>query len=191
MLTAAVVGGMALSQPASAASTWEGLRQCESGGNYSANTGNGYYGAYQFSLPTWRSLGYSGLPSEAAPAVQDQAAMDLALRSGFGQWPTCGRGMGADDLPQASRAGERPQAVVVPVSAPSASASPYFTTALVNQVREDVRAWQARLNTHGYNIAVDGRYGQESANAARHFQAAHGLEVDGVVGPRTWGATFG
>ncbi|HLG92744.1 MAG TPA: transglycosylase family protein [Acidimicrobiales bacterium] len=67
------------------------IRQCESGGNYSTNTGNGYYGAYQFSLSTWRSLGYSGLPSDAPPSVQDQAAQQLAARSGFGQWPVCGR----------------------------------------------------------------------------------------------------
>jgi uncharacterized protein YabE (DUF348 family) len=49
------------------------LRQCESGGNYQDDTGNGYYGAYQFSLGTWERLGYSGLPSEAAPSQQDSA----------------------------------------------------------------------------------------------------------------------
>lgn len=70
---------------------WAAVRQCESGGNYSANTGNGYYGAYQFSASTWHSLGYSGLPSNAPPSVQDQAAQQLAARSGMGQWPVCGR----------------------------------------------------------------------------------------------------
>lgn len=49
------------------------LRTCESRGNYQDNTGNGYYGAYQFSLGTWQRLGFSGLPSDAAPSVQDQA----------------------------------------------------------------------------------------------------------------------
>lgn len=49
------------------------LRQCESGGNYADNTGNGYYGAYQFSATTWHRIGYSGLPSDAPPSVQDQA----------------------------------------------------------------------------------------------------------------------
>lgn len=66
------------------------IRQCESGGNYSTNTGNGFYGAYQFSASTWHSLGYAGLPSDAPPSVQDQAAQQLASRSGFGQWPVCG-----------------------------------------------------------------------------------------------------
>ncbi len=70
---------------------WAGLRQCESDDNYSDNTGNGYYGAYQFSLPTWHGLGFSGLPSAAPPAVQDRAAQQLEARSGWGQWPSCSR----------------------------------------------------------------------------------------------------
>jgi hypothetical protein len=67
------------------------LRQCESGGNYASNTGNGYYGAYQFSLRTWRALGYTGRPDLAPPAVQDEAAATLQARSGWGQWPGCSR----------------------------------------------------------------------------------------------------
>jgi resuscitation-promoting factor RpfB len=68
------------------------LRQCESGGNYADNTGNGYYGAYQFSLGTWERLGNSGLPSNAAPSVQDQAIVANTNRSGGGlasQNPGC------------------------------------------------------------------------------------------------------
>lgn len=70
------------------------LRKCESGGNYAANTGNGYYGAYQFSLSTWRSLGYGGYPHQASPATQDAAARRLQARSGWGQWPACARKLG-------------------------------------------------------------------------------------------------
>ena len=68
------------------------LRNCESGGNYADNTGNGYYGAYQFSLGTWQRLGLSGLPSNAPPAVQDQAIVQNTNRSGGGlasQNPGC------------------------------------------------------------------------------------------------------
>jgi hypothetical protein len=70
---------------------WASLRQCESGGNYKDDTGNGYYGAYQFALGTWHGLGFSGLPSNASPAVQDEAAQELQSRSGWGQWPACSR----------------------------------------------------------------------------------------------------
>jgi hypothetical protein len=70
------------------------LRQCESNGNYATNTGNGYYGAYQFSADTWHALGYDGLPSDAPPEVQDEAAHRLQARSGWGQWPACSRRLG-------------------------------------------------------------------------------------------------
>jgi hypothetical protein len=72
------------------------LRQCESGDDYQANTGNGYYGAYQFSLATWRGLGYGGLPSAAPPATQDAAATRLEETSGWGQWPVCAAELGLD-----------------------------------------------------------------------------------------------
>ena len=70
------------------------LRKCESGGNYKIATGNGYYGAYQFDPRTWRSLGYTGLPSDAAPEVQDEAARKLLAKAGWGQWPACSRKLG-------------------------------------------------------------------------------------------------
>jgi hypothetical protein len=65
------------------------LRQCESSDNYQVDTGNGYYGAYQFDEPTWLGLGYSGYPDEASPAVQDQAAERLQAQRGWEPWPTC------------------------------------------------------------------------------------------------------
>jgi hypothetical protein len=73
---------------------FEALAQCESGGNYQTNTGNGYYGAYQFSASTWSNLGYSGLPSNASPGTQNQAAEKLQAQSGWGQWPTCAAALG-------------------------------------------------------------------------------------------------
>ncbi len=79
---------------APAAGVWAELRQCESAGNYADNTGNGYYGAYQFSLATWRSLGLSGLPSDAPAAEQDQAAQELQAVRGWGQWPACASRLG-------------------------------------------------------------------------------------------------
>jgi len=79
---------------AASGGVWAALRQCESGGNYSDNTGNGYYGAYQFSLATWHGIGYPGVPSNAPPAVQDRAAQQLQARSGWGQWPACSRRLG-------------------------------------------------------------------------------------------------
>jgi hypothetical protein len=70
---------------------WAGVARCESGSNPAANTGNSFYGAYQFSLPTWRSVGGSGYPHQASLIEQTRRAEALRLRSGLGQWPHCGR----------------------------------------------------------------------------------------------------
>jgi hypothetical protein len=80
--------------PAPAGGVWYELRMCESGDNYAEDTGNGYYGAYQFALSTWYGLGFTGLPSDASPAVQDQAARELQAESGWGQWPSCSAQLG-------------------------------------------------------------------------------------------------
>jgi resuscitation-promoting factor RpfA len=76
---------------APSASQLYALRMCESGGNYRINTGNGFYGAYQFDLGTWRGLGKPGYPHTAAPAVQDAAVRQLYAQRGWAPWPSCGR----------------------------------------------------------------------------------------------------
>ena len=77
-----------------AGGVWLQLRQCESGDNYQENTGNGYFGAYQFSQQTWSNLGYPGRPDLESPSMQDQAAMQLQKQSGWGQWPACSAALG-------------------------------------------------------------------------------------------------
>ncbi len=79
---------------ANVSGVWAKLAQCESGGNPRTNTGNGYYGLYQFSLPTWRAMGGSGLPSDASAGEQTRLAQKLQARSGWGQWPACARKLG-------------------------------------------------------------------------------------------------
>jgi hypothetical protein len=94
--TAVVLGAFAGAAPAEAAtaSDFARLRQCESGGNYRINTGNGYYGAYQFNLSTWRGIGFSGYPHQASPATQDAAARRLQAMRGWSPWPACSRMLG-------------------------------------------------------------------------------------------------
>lgn len=72
------------------------LRSCE--GSYTSNTGNGYYGAYQFDIQTWG--GYGGYPnaSVAPPAVQDEKAWLTYQRRGWSPWPSCSRSMGLQDI---------------------------------------------------------------------------------------------
>ena len=70
------------------ASAWSRLRNCESSNDYSINTGNGYYGAYQFNLATWRSVGGRGYPNYATRAEQDARALILYRERGWQPW-TC------------------------------------------------------------------------------------------------------
>ena len=74
--------------------TWEALAQCESGGNWSLNTGNGYYGGLQFSLATWQSVGGAGYPHQATKAEQILRGQILQARAGWGQWPHCANKLG-------------------------------------------------------------------------------------------------
>jgi peptidoglycan hydrolase CwlO-like protein len=77
-----------------AGGVWLQLRECESSNNYAENSGNGYYGAYQFSAATWSGLGYPGRPDLEPPSMQDQAAMRLQAQAGWGQWPACAAALG-------------------------------------------------------------------------------------------------
>lgn len=91
---ALAIGGAAaatLVAPANAAplEAWEALAQCESGGNWAINTGNGYYGGLQFSLSSWAAAGGSGNPAAASKAEQIRVAENLLQMQGWGAWPAC------------------------------------------------------------------------------------------------------
>jgi uncharacterized protein YabE (DUF348 family) len=74
---------------------WDRLAQCESGGNWATNTGNGYYGGLQFSLGTWQAYGGSGLPSNASRLTQIAIATKVRNASGgYGAWPACAASLG-------------------------------------------------------------------------------------------------
>jgi hypothetical protein len=70
---------------------WDRLAACEAGGNWSINTGNGYYGGLQFSLPSWRAVGGSGYPHNASRAEQIKRGKKLKAQQGWGAWPACTR----------------------------------------------------------------------------------------------------
>ncbi len=72
------------------------LRSCE--GSYKSNTGNGYYGAYQFDKRTWGKYGGYEVASEAPPSVQDEKAWETYKARGWQPWPTCKIKMGLQDI---------------------------------------------------------------------------------------------
>ena len=75
-------------------STWDRLAQCEAGGNWAINTGNGYYGGLQFSASSWRGVGGSGLPHQASRATQIAMGERLRAAQGWGAWPSCSSKLG-------------------------------------------------------------------------------------------------
>ncbi|MGW3359860.1 transglycosylase family protein [Streptomyces bungoensis] len=81
---------------AATASQWDAVAQCESGGNWSINTGNGYYGGLQFSASTWAAYGgtaYAAQANQASKAQQIAVAEKVLAAQGKGAWPVCGTGL--------------------------------------------------------------------------------------------------
>ena len=73
---------------------WDRLAQCEASGNWSINTGNGYYGGLQFYPPTWESFGGLAYAPRADLATREQqiaVAEKVLARQGWGAWPACSR----------------------------------------------------------------------------------------------------
>lgn len=92
------IAGLALSTTAANAaapeSTWDSLAQCESGGNWATNTGNGYTGGLQFSSSTWAAYGGSGNAADASREQQIAVAERVQAAQGWNAWPSCSAQLG-------------------------------------------------------------------------------------------------
>ncbi|MGW9404248.1 transglycosylase family protein [Arthrobacter sp. NPDC055585] len=133
-ITGAGAAGLAgMAAPANAASMdWDALAQCESGGNWSINTGNGFSGGLQFTPSTWAAFGGTGDPSNASREQQIAVAERVLAEQGPGAWPACTAKLGmtgATANPQAATPVEQApvaetpvQTYSVPAEAPAAPA---------------------------------------------------------------------
>jgi hypothetical protein len=70
---------------------WDAIAACESGGNWSTATGNGYYGGLQFTMGTWHANGGSGSPQNASREEQIRVAENVLRTQGIRAWPVCGK----------------------------------------------------------------------------------------------------
>jgi hypothetical protein len=86
-------GGSGYNDPNNPAA-WDRLAQCESGGNWGANTGNGYYGGIQFSLSSWQAVGGTGYPHQASRETQIAMGQRLWNQGGWHHWPACSSRLG-------------------------------------------------------------------------------------------------
>jgi LysM repeat protein len=149
-LGAAAIGVGVLATPAAAAEhDWSGVAQCESGGNWHINTGNGYYGGLQFGSPTW--LGHGGgefapRADLATPGQQVAVAERVLLTQGIGAWPHCGRYLQDGSTP-----------VAAPAPSPAPAPAGTYTVQAGDTLAEIASAhgvqggWQA---LHARNIAT-------------------------------------
>ncbi|MFI7501965.1 transglycosylase family protein [Streptomyces sp. NPDC049687] len=134
--TTAVLAGAALLAPlgllaatgnaaAADSGVWDRIAQCESGGNWHINTGNGYYGGLQFSAGTWRAYGgtaYASTADKATKAQQISVATKVQKSQGWGAWPVCSARAGATgSAPAASGSTESTSARSTKSTTPSGS----------------------------------------------------------------------
>ncbi|WP_328934566.1 MULTISPECIES: transglycosylase family protein [unclassified Streptomyces] len=117
--TTAVLAGAALLAPlgllaasgnaaAADSGVWDRIAQCESGGNWHINTGNGYYGGLQFSAGTWRAYGgsaYAATADQASKSAQIAVAGKVQRAQGWGAWPVCSVRAGASGSAPAGSSG--------------------------------------------------------------------------------------
>ena len=177
------------------AHTWYRLRMCESSNNYKINTGNGYYGAYQFDLSTWRSVGGSGYPNQASPAEQDARALILYRMRGWQPWTCagilglredadagsgrtgdihiggCGRPAPAVARPRRSHQLRHPGVPRQPLVPPTATGT---TTSSGSRTR---------CTDRGFFPAGTGQYGPLTLAMVKRLQALNGLIPNGLHRP--------
>lgn len=180
-----------------AAGDWARLRQCEASGRYDIVSANGrYYGAYQFNLATWRSVGGTGLPHRAAPAEQDFRALYLYRMRGWQPW-TCARKLGLreDRDARTKRVPTYAESAYIggggrPTPAPGGMPAWPGKVFSYGDCHPALRTFQLRMNAFGFDFQGTGCYRDETRAAVLALQRANGIKDSGLLGPKTWTAAW-
>lgn len=178
--TAAFGTAAALMAPAASAapdSDWDRLAQCEAGGNWNINTGNGYHGGLQFSPSTWRAYGGAEFAPYAYQATREQqiAVGERTLAGqGWGAWPACSASLGLNSAPTARTAAAAPAASVA--QQVEASSENLAVDALYNQIRETLAGYGLQVPA-----AVDAAYAANRDNVDAFYNANRGT-LDAIAG---------
>lgn len=205
-LVIGVAAGLSVAGASSAAAdpsanAWLQLRICESSNRYDVDTGNGYYGAYQFSLSTWASVGGTGKPSDASPAEQDYRALMLYRKRGWQPW-TCAVMVGLTEDADA-RSGvmpSTPDSFDVPydfgsagstAGAAAVDAPPWPGQEYAEgDVSDELKTWQTQLSALGYDVIGTGYFGPSTEAAVLDLQAKAGLAPTARIDETTWQAAW-
>ena len=169
---------------------WARLRGCESGGNYGAVAGNGHYGAYQFDLHTWASVGGASYPNRASATEQDYRALYLYRMRGWQPWQCAGSlRLRADRDAASKRVPSYPEATAVGAAHTVIPDWPGKVYAY-GDCDPALRAWQLRMNSYGYTFEGTGCYYAKTREAVLALQRANGINDSGLLGPKTWRAAW-
>jgi peptidoglycan hydrolase-like protein with peptidoglycan-binding domain len=169
------------------ANDWYRLRMCESSNNYAINTGNAHYGAYQFDLSTWRSVGGSGYPNLAAPAEQDRRALLLYRMRGWQPWQ-CASILGLREDRDA-RSGRTTDLAAPPSVTSSSGKAPAFPGSrwyTYGDWNSDIKRFQDQMHARGFFPVGTGQYGPNTLRMVKQLQSLNGLVPNGYIGPNTW-----
>ncbi|SNR78905.1 Putative peptidoglycan binding domain-containing protein [Haloechinothrix alba] len=189
---------------------WAELRMCESSDRYGADTGNGYYGAYQFDLSTWRSVGGEGRPDRASPAEQDYRALYLYRMRGWQPWECAGAGflelredidarsgvvpsyedsvyIGDPEAPQ-----PEPRPPHEPDTGPETMPPWPGVVYAYGDCAAALRDFQLRMNAYDFDHVFTGSgcYYEKTREAVLAVQRANGINDSGRLGPKTWRAAW-
>ncbi|MGW1560141.1 LysM peptidoglycan-binding domain-containing protein [Streptomyces sp. NPDC002144] len=180
--TTAVLAGAALLAPlgllaatgnavAADGGVWDRIAQCESGGNWHINTGNGYYGGLQFSAGTWRAYGgsaYASTADKASKQAQIAVATKVQHAQGWGAWPVCSGRAGAYGSAPASSGAASTKAAPEEVVSKKASKSPSKKAA------KQLSKAPARSTEHTNRSSSRGDYTVREGDTLSMIAARHG-----------------
>jgi peptidoglycan hydrolase-like protein with peptidoglycan-binding domain len=195
---AATVGVLAPGQSANAdpsPQVWYQLRMCESSNNYSINTGNDHYGAYQFDLATWRGVGGTGYPNTASKAEQDARALILYRERGWQPWQCASiLGLHEDRDARSGRTSDIKIAKPTRTLPPATPGKPSSTIPAFPGARwyhygdnnANIKTFQNEMHRRGYFPAGTGQYGPLTQRMVKRLQQLNGLVPNGYIGPNTW-----
>lgn len=164
---AALAGGVSatLASNASADSVnWDAIAQCESGGNWSTSTGNGFYGGLQFTQSTWAANGGTGSAANASRSEQIAVAQNVLATQGIGAWPVCGaKGSSSGNYSGTNTSGS------------TASTTQSYTPKYAATTTSD-NSYTAPASTSSYSAtrAATGSYTVQAGDTLGTIAAAHG-----------------
>ncbi|GAB2460001.1 transglycosylase family protein [Jatrophihabitans fulvus] len=208
-VTTLTTAGSAQADPS--ADQWYRLRMCESSNNYAINTGNGYYGAYQFDLSTWRSVGGQGYPHQNSKAEQDYRALRLYRQRGWQPWECASiLGLASDrdagsgrfwDIPKPGSGGGNTGGGNTGGgntggntgggnTGGSSSGVPMFPGGshwyTYGEWNNHIKRFQDQMHKRGFFPVGTGEYGPNTLRMVKRLQQLNGLIPNGYIGPNTW-----